>query len=768
MLNKPKINPRYHVNSVESVGIFLLSERESLFLQEYPYKVLISKMDGSRTSDEIIEEIMPQLGSAESSPQELMTVGITTFTAIGQMAQQGYLMENTQEIPSSLAIFASHLNIDPNVAYQNLQKTTVSVKSISSISAGDFITQLESLGIQIVDSGDLEIVLTDDYLHEDLAIINQKALENQRPWMLVKPVGTIIWLGPIFHPETTGCWQCLAQRLHHNRPVAAFIQRQHQNNTSTTFSSSSLTPPQETLSSTFQTGLSMAATEVLKYVIMGENPQLKGTLLTHDTLMLQNQTHPLIKRPQCPSCGNPNLQTSISKPLILSSCQKKFITDGGHRSCLPQETLSKYNQHISQITGVIRELTKVSNPIEQINHTYVAKHHYLSHLDNLDSLRQNITGRSAGKGQTDSQAAASAFGEAIERYSGVFQGDEPRQISTYQKLGDRAIHPNKCMNFSDTQYQNRLEWNAKCPSNMQKVPHPFEEDREIEWTPVWSLTEQDFKYLPTAYCYHGYPNLPDPQCWSDTNGSAAGNTREEAILQGFMELVERDSVAIWWYNCLGKPLVDLDSFDEPYFQEIQTYYKNLNREIWVLDITSDLKIPTFAAITRRIHGQVEDIVLGYGTHLDSKLAIKRALTEVNQILPGVLNTNRDGTTQYLCHDLLAIEWWKSATIENHSYLVPDHSQGVKKQSDYPRVWSDDLLDDVKLCQQLVELSGMEMLVLDQTRPDIGLSVVKVIIPGMRHFWKRLAPGRLYEVPVTMGWLQEAIPENQLNPFPMWM
>jgi ribosomal protein S12 methylthiotransferase accessory factor len=61
-----------------------------------------------------------------------------------------------------------------------------------------------------------------------------------------------------------------------------------------------------------------------------------------------------------------------------------------------------------------------------------------------------------------------------------------------------------------------------------------------------------------------------------------------------------------------------------------------------------------------------------------------------------------------------------------------------------------------------------MLVLDQTRPDIGLHVAKVIVPGMRHMWKRLAPGRLYEVPVKMGWLQEPLTEEQLNSFPMWM
>ena len=55
-------------------------------------------------------------------------------------------------------------------------------------------------------------------------------------------------------------------------------------------------------------------------------------------------------------------------------------------------------------------------------------------------------------------------------------------------------------------------------------------------------------------------------------------------------------------------------------------------------------------------------------------------------------------------------------------------------------------DDVARCHDLIERHGMEMLVLDQTRPDIDLPVTKVIVPGLRHFWARFAPGRLYDVP----------------------
>jgi ribosomal protein S12 methylthiotransferase accessory factor len=39
----------------------------------------------------------------------------------------------------------------------------------------------------------------------------------------------------------------------------------------------------------------------------------------------------------------------------------------------------------------------------------------------------------------------------------------------------------------------------------------------------------------------------------------------------------------------------------------------------------------------------------------------------------------------------------------------------------------------------------------------------VIVPGMRHFYRRFAPGRLYDVPVKLGWRDRATPESELNP-----
>ncbi|MEB3282783.1 MAG: TOMM precursor leader peptide-binding protein [Lyngbya sp.] len=768
MLPKPKFNPCYSVETIEPDQIFFLSERETVWLSDRLSCCLANLIDGDRNIDEIIDTIQQSVlqdpksfQNTHTFFQELLNLSLQAQYALSQMQQKGYLVQEDHSLPSHLSLFCHHLNITPKVAHQRLRSTQVAVKTFGSVSTENFITMLESLQIQVAEEGDLTIVLTDDYLNPELDQFNQQALKSQSPWMLVKPLGTIVWIGPIFNPQKTGCWDCLAKRLRDNKPIEGFIQRQKD-------ISSPITPPLGFLASTIQTALGMAATEVFKWIIKGENQQLESNLITYDTITLQTQNHPWVKRPQCFSCGEKvNDLTKNPLPIALEHRKKTFTADGGHRSCSPEETLRKYQHHISPITGVVRELNKI--PGNGLTHNYIAKHHFLSIFDDLTSLRQNLGGRSAGKGRTNTQAMASGFCEAIERYSGVFQGDEIREKSSYQKRGNKAIHPNACMNFSQQQYQNREQWNLDCKGWFQKVPEPFDEEREIDWTPVWSLTHQEFKYLPTAYCYYGYRPDYKPDCWADSNGCATGNTLEEAILQGFMELVERDAVALWWYNFLQKPQVDLESFNEPYFQSLKQYYQTINREIWVLDITSDLNIPVFAAVSRRSEREVEDIVLGYGAHFDAKIAISRALTEVNQILPNVLFAKADGNTNYPpSADPLAVNWWKTATVAHQSYLVPHQQIAAKVSGDYPQMASDDLLEDVKQAQQIVEKNGMEMLVLDQTRADIGLRVAKVIVPGMRHMWKRLAPGRLYEVPVKMGWLPEALTEEQLNAFPMWM
>jgi ribosomal protein S12 methylthiotransferase accessory factor len=276
------------------------------------------------------------------------------------------------------------------------------------------------------------------------------------------------------------------------------------------------------------------------------------------------------------------------------------------------------------------------------------------------------------------------------------------------------------------------------------------------------------RYLPTAFCYYDYPQPPERTfCIACSNGCAAGNTLEEAVLQGFLELVERDSVALWWYNRVRRPGVDLDTFGEPYLGKLRAFLGERGREFWALDLTADLGIPVFASITRRTAGPAEQIVLGFGAHLEPRIALLRAVTEMNQMLSSPLLEPEGKEAGDPAADPETARWLQTATAANQPYLLPADGP-ARTAGSFPQAWADDVAEDVRVCRARVERLGLEMLVLDQTRPEVGLPVAKVIVPGLRHFWARFAPGRLYDTPVSLGWLSRPLAEEELNPVPMFL
>ncbi|MBW4592615.1 MAG: TOMM precursor leader peptide-binding protein [Brasilonema angustatum HA4187-MV1] len=766
-----QIKPHFHVEVIEPKQVYLLGEQANHALTGQLYCQIVPLLDGQHTIEQIIEKLDGEV------PAEYIDY------VLNRLAEKGYLTEAAPDLSPEVAAFWSELGIAPPIAAQGLKQpvtlTTVG-ENISEVTVAALATALRDMGIPVQNSTDagssaaLNIVLTDDYLQPELASINKQALECQQSWLLVKPVGSVLWLGPVFIPQQTGCWNCLAHRLRGNREVEASVLRQKQAQQERNGQSgrvSSLPTARATLPSTLQTGLQFAATEIAKWIVKQHVnataagtalfPTLDGKIITFNQTIVDLKSHILIKRSQCPTCGDPGiLQRRGFEPLKLESRRKEFTHDGGHRATTPEQTLQKYQHLISPVTGVVTELVRITDPANPLVHTYRAGHSFGS-ATTLRGLRNTLKHKSSGKGKTDSQSRASGFCEAVERYSGIFQGDEPRKRATLAELGDLAIHPERSLCFSDQQYANREVLNEQATVAHDWIPQRFDVSQAIDWTPVWSLTEQTHKYLPTALCYYHYPLPPEHRfCRGDSNGNAAGNTLEEAILQGFLELVERDSVALWWYNRLSRPAVDLTSFDEPYFVQLQQFYRENDRDLWVLDLTADLGIPAFVGVSNRKSGSSERLILGFGAHLDPTIAIIRALTEVNQIgleLDKVSDENLKSE---------ATNWLLTATLADHPYLVPDATQPLKTAQDYPKPWSDDIYTDVMTCVNIAQQAGLETLVVNQTRPDIGLNVVKVTVPGMRHFWSRFGLGRLYEVPVKLGWLDEPLTEAQMNPSPM--
>jgi ribosomal protein S12 methylthiotransferase accessory factor len=305
--------------------------------------------------------------------------------------------------------------------------------------------------------------------------------------------------------------------------------------------------------------------------------------------------------------------------------------------------------------------------------------------------------------------------------------------------------------YSDAQYRRHLS--PMPDQNDMQTPFPFDPSEKIEWSPVWSMRDKRFRYLPTTLLYFFYRG---PSAFlADSNGCAAGNTREEAIVQGFLELVERDAYAIWWYNRVQRPAVDLGQFDDPYIRDLQTQLAATGRKLWVLDVTNDLGIPTFVAIAHWVREGQENIEFGSGSHFDPRIAMLRALTELNQFLSIGLMGGGSG-------EKTSLDGVTPLRIEDYPYLIPSNAAAV--ESSYGAKFEQlDTREQVLACVDLTKQAGLDFLVLDQTRLDIEVPVVRVIVPGLRHFYRRFAPGRLYDVPVQLGWRDQPVAESDVNP-----
>jgi oxazoline/thiazoline synthase len=224
-------------------------------------------------------------------------------------------------------------------------------------------------------------------------------------------------------------------------------------------------------------------------------------------------------------------------------------------------------------------------------------------------------------------------------------------------------------------------------------------------------------------------------------------------------------VALWWYNRTRHAEVCLDSFDDPWASRLPELYGRIGRQVWVLDVSSDLGIPAMAAISRRTDKPSEDIMLGFGAHFDPRIALRRALTELGQLLPAVVEARADGSG-YQVADPRLMSWWTGGTVRNQPYLLPDTCQAPRTAASY-RYTHTGRLDMADICS-VASNADLDILILDQTRPDINMPVVKVLAPGLRHFWPRFAPGRLFEVPVRLGRLSKPTSYDELNPIPLYV
>jgi oxazoline/thiazoline synthase len=665
--------------------------------------------------------------------------------ALGRLVERGYVITATNFTQGIAAAYWASLGLQPEAAKKNLQKHRVRIQALDVEGGPELEAALSLLGARVVKrSPDITVTLVSDYFDKRLLKLNEEHLADGTPWILAQPSGIFPLVGPVFSPGDGACWRCLADRMIRNREVKAMLDRGD---------ARCLAVSPLARHALGQSATELAALEIAKALASDFRTDLNNNVISLDLLGSTIVRHHVARRPQCPACGRQKARDPrrAAAPVSLGTGGRPMMTSGGFRTVSPRDTVARFRKHVSPLTGVVSRLERIEGDLP-LSTNFIARHNFSAPAKSIYELRGGLNGCSFGKGSTAEQGEASALMEAIERYSGIFQGDEIRAAKRFADFapGD-AIAPNEVLLYSDLQYERGTAPTVNA-GDVPLNPMLFDPSAKIEWSPVWSLRDKRFKYLPTSMLYFFYQG--SVAFLADSNGCAAGNTREEAIVQGFLELVERDAYAIWWYNRQQRPGVDISNFDDPFVREFRARLASAGHRLSVLDITSDLGIPSFVAVTQWMQDGRENIEFGSGSHFDARIALLRTLTELNQFLS--IGVMRGRPLEKMSHDGTPLR------IKDHSYLSPSDTPLLQPDLDIKFGFLD-TDEQVRACVSVAERQGLDFLVLDQTRPDIETPVVRVVVPGLRHFYRRFAPGRLYDVPVKLGWTKRPLAEDALNP-----
>ncbi len=729
---KPNLAPE----TVAGTTTYFIGERQRFVVADPRTALLIGHIDGKRTVAQILERVRSRIFEPEA------------LFVLSQLVALGHLVPATPQVAREVAGFWSALGFDSERAVAALRQTPVSVRSLGKVStAGPVRQALQKAGILIKDKASVWMVVVDDYLQKEIAQINRTALRQGTTWCLIKPTGTRPLAGPIFRPGVGPCWECMAFYLRNNRPVEELVRLGRR-------SQKPVSLPPIYLQATLQAAAGAAAVAMAHALVCSATHAdhfLFSSVLAVDLTLPSTEYHRVVKRPQCPACGRPSLTTAIGEqPIELRSVEKAYFEDGGYRRQSPRQTYQAYRHLVSPLTGPVTHLIPVPGRDTELRAVY-ASGYMVRPRGEIPAT--NVFDRGcAGKGCSDDQAKVSALCEALERFSGVCQGDEARVRATTEGLGQQAVRLAELLNFSEKQYGNRPQ-EAKAALNVRRwVPEPLAPTTEIDWAYGWSLTRNERRYVPFAYCYAEAPEESGTAfCQAEGNGVAAGTCLEEALLQGLFELVERDAAGIWWYNQILRPRFDLPGFRDSFIDSLTADYGRMGWTVWVLDLTHDLGIPVAAAVAHQL--REDRYVIGFGCHLEARLAVKRALTELNQLF------DPEGVSK---------SPWEDAGVPSHGYIIGDRDSAPTSVSEGPRNLNGDLRVAIEVCMQRLHQAGLELVVVNKTRPDIGLNVVQAIVPGLRHFWPRFGPGRLYSVPCALGWRQTPTAEHDLNPVPLFL
>lgn len=393
---------------------------------------------------------------------------------------------------------------------------------------------------------------------------------------------------------------------------------------------------------------------------------------------------------------------------------------------MPQIFIDKSLMYIPDTQRVLTEnetLQRIEPILKNIGVTRIAN---ITDLDRLgipvfSSIRPSAAEGAisvySGKGTTQPQARISAMMEAFERClaerNGVnqdVQGDIESQelIEPIEKIKSNY-------NFVDPASLITLE--------------PIFPTTLIEWTTGWDLLNNLEILVPSNSVYHPYdaPGLSTKLFRSNTNGLAAGNTIEEAVLHGMLEVLERDALSTAEFNRYpGKEIILREEDDGLYSLLQMCKSKGIELKLWLL--AHDSGIPTVVAAMDDI--ELRDpalLVMGAGSHLDPVIAVKRAITEAAQSRVVQIHGAREDTEREKFVRELGYERMKRMNnywYENGEYV---------NIADIPNIATDSPASNIDILLQIIGKIASHIVIVDLSRKSIITPVVRVVVPGFELY-----------------------------------
>lgn len=380
--------------------------------------------------------------------------------------------------------------------------------------------------------------------------------------------------------------------------------------------------------------------------------------------------------------------------------------DGTHRIRTPDDTLAEYSgtapragiTRIADLTGLDSLGVPVFSAVRPLSRSLVV---------------------SMGKGITKAAAKASAMMESLETW-------HAEQVEPH---GPAAAYKDLLVSGEPV---------LDAPALPCSPGTPFREDVVCSWVPGVDLLTGAPVLVPWEAVSLDL-SQQDPTrtgLLRGSNGLASGNSLTEAVLHAACEVVERDAETVWRLDSEFRR-VRTSTVGDANCRWLLGRFSDSGLDVAVWDITSDTGVPAYGCtlVPRDAERFWRPVGVhdGYGCHPSPGIALTRALTEAAQTRMAYVSGSRD--------DLLPEEFAASADLELASRAAAELA-GIEETEDFrdepaPR----GLLDEAgSVLGALSQAGAKQVVMVDLTRPDIGVPVVRILVPGFEGPAGAAAPG----------------------------